>query len=702
MNSDQQKVFYHIRNWCLEKIQGKNPQPFYIHVTGGAGTGKSHLVKCLYYEITKILRNRDSPDDTKVLLTAPTGTAAFGVGGFTIHSALKIPRKLKIPYEALGNETLNTLQSQLGDLQILIIDEISMVDRKLLAYIHGRLKQIKQCRNTDRNAWFGKTSILAIGDFYQLPPVRARALCIPNRKDGIDLWHDNFQIVSLNKIMRQKDDVTFAETLNRIREKKISETLSEQDDATLSSRNNLPNVPDHALRIFAKNVDVDRHNALMLARCCRNPRTLIAQDYIKEVHNNKFRKSPHTLKGKSDDLPDVLHIDVGARVMLTRNIDTSDGLVNGAFGTVVGIDELPKPNEVSHVYVLFDNKKVGKKQKSHGVPGIPVEAVAIKPFEEMMASQFTGRRRQMPLKLAFSCTIHKVQGMSTNQCVFDMEGVFEAGQSYVALSRVTSLSGLFLLNYNPSLIYCHKEIQKSLMSMTQLETKCLPPEVAADMIMSTCVHHNVQGLKSKMDDIRMNEKICGRDIIMITESWLTDTISDTDVQLENYNILRNDRLNNNGRGGVAVYLSQQLLYQKLDVHIPIQLEQISMVIQKGENIPCVYITIYRPPAQDVNTFVKVLRELLKNIDSSVYADKSIMIAGDFNEDLLAKSPQRIKEVFELHGYTQTVRDSTTRYGSLLDAVYIRTNIQIITYVTPTYYSDHEAVQIMLTTSGYMK
>ena len=156
----------------------------------------------------------------KVLLCAPTGCAAFNIGGFTIHSALKIPRSTKKVYEPLGNEALNTLQSQLSGLQILIIDEISMVNARVLAFIHGRLKQIKQVKASDRHAIFGGVCILAVGDFYQLPPVKAKPLCVPDMTLGTASWSENFEVVYLDEIMRQKDDFAFANLLNKLRTKK--------------------------------------------------------------------------------------------------------------------------------------------------------------------------------------------------------------------------------------------------------------------------------------------------------------------------------------------------------------------------------------------------------------------------------------------------------------------------------------------------
>ena len=111
---------------------------------GGGGTGKSHLIKCIYHQAAKLFRNPDAPCETKILLTAPTGTVAFNIKNFTVHSELKIPRQSNNMYEPLSCEALNTPQSQLAGLKILVTDEVSMIDQKLLSYIHGRLKQSKQ------------------------------------------------------------------------------------------------------------------------------------------------------------------------------------------------------------------------------------------------------------------------------------------------------------------------------------------------------------------------------------------------------------------------------------------------------------------------------------------------------------------------------------------------------------------------------
>uniref|UniRef100_A0A096LZ07 ATP-dependent DNA helicase n=1 Tax=Poecilia formosa TaxID=48698 RepID=A0A096LZ07_POEFO len=221
-------------------------------MTGGAGCGKSHVIKCVYQEATKLLRQ---------LPRLPfTGTAAYNISGKTLHSILKLPKSLKPPYKGLGN-SLDEVRAVLSNVEILIIDEISMVSKDLLAYVHWRFQQIK-----GNNRFMGGVSVLAVGDFFQLPPLgRAKPLCVA--EDGmLDFWNENFQMISLTEIMRQKDDRAFAELLNRIRVKGKADLLSEDDRSLLIQAVTDPKeCPMDVLHIFATNKQVDNHNAAVVA-----------------------------------------------------------------------------------------------------------------------------------------------------------------------------------------------------------------------------------------------------------------------------------------------------------------------------------------------------------------------------------------------------------------------------------------------------
>ncbi|XP_069122503.1 uncharacterized protein [Argopecten irradians] len=355
MNSKQTQVFYRIRQWCCHKLYGLEPEPLHVYLTGGAGTGKSHLIKAIYYEVTRLFApTLQNPDDISVLLVAPTGVAAFNIGGSTIHNAFSIPVDAKSNYQPLGDERINTMRSKLGQLQLLIIDEISMVDKKLLSYVHGRLRQIKQ---TGDHSPFGKVSVLAVGDFYQLPPVKGKALY--TRDIYYDLWNDNFSIVELEEVMRQKDDQEFAKVLNRCRIKPKNETLNDNDIQMLSSRET--GEQSNALHIYACNDQVNTHNLNALHEICDDPLCIDAEDWTKDERSGRMTRNevPDAQK-RTCSLPSSLWLSVGARVMLTSNVDVSDGLVNGAFGTVKGLVTEENSKSVKFVEVIFDNKKVGR------------------------------------------------------------------------------------------------------------------------------------------------------------------------------------------------------------------------------------------------------------------------------------------------------------------------------------------------------
>ncbi|KAI8507071.1 hypothetical protein Bbelb_155100 [Branchiostoma belcheri] len=468
LNPKQQEVFYFVRKWCMETAQGKRPDPFHIFLTGGAGTGKSHLIKCICYEATRLLQQtQENPDSVSVLLAAPTGTAAFNIGGSTIHHAFHLMCKTK-DREGLSESTVNTMRAQYESLKIVIVDEVSMVDKPLMKSIHLRLRQLRQGRP---NALFGNVSILAVGDMYQVPPVKGISLYKERDRDIFDLWNPNFEVVELEEIMRQKDDAAFAKLLNRMRVKRKKDKLSDEDDEILSSRVlsvdfEADDYPKDALHIFTTNIAVAEHNDKMLRLRCPDVRCFEASDFVKDPTTGSMKRRDLARGGK-DDLPDVVKVGVGARVMLSRNVNVADGLVNGAFGTVSGVaGGQDDAREVATVFVQFDNPKVGalERQKSAVPSSLPVNSVPVRQIEDNL-NKSKVKRNQIPLKLAWGCTVHKVQGMTTDEVVVSMKKVFVSGMAYVALSRVRSIAGLHITDYKQESIYCDKEVQGAISDM---------------------------------------------------------------------------------------------------------------------------------------------------------------------------------------------------------------------------------------------
>ena len=224
LNEQQSSFIRHHIDWCGKAVDAlkehKSCPQNLIFLSGPGGVGKSHIIKLIHYETMVRLRQLSEfyePSEVPVLLTAPTGTAAFGIRGITLHSAFCLSNDSKDSYRSLSSSKLNTLRASLSKLKLLIIDEISMVGADTLHIIHRRLEEI----TGETDLPFGGVSILAVGDLYQLPPVMAKFIF----KDPSNcyaqfygsLWRHHFQVFELTEPMRHKSDTSFSNLLLRIR-----------------------------------------------------------------------------------------------------------------------------------------------------------------------------------------------------------------------------------------------------------------------------------------------------------------------------------------------------------------------------------------------------------------------------------------------------------------------------------------------------
>ncbi|KAL6484152.1 hypothetical protein MHYP_G00061970 [Metynnis hypsauchen] len=369
---------------------------------------------------------------------------------------------------------------QLSPAVIIVIDEISMVSKELFAYVDWRLQQIK-----GRKTPFGGVSVLAVGDFFQLPPIgKGKALCI-SENSALDIWKDQFQIITLTEIMRQKEDVAFAEMLNRLRVKKKCESLCDGDRDLLATRTyaNKADCPPDVLHIFATNKEVKSHNCEAMSALFPSITQIDAEDYMKDERTGEMKKQATPFQGHKGDLADTLPLSEGARVVLTRNLDIEDGLVNGTFGRVSKIvSKAGKDGKmvVDLIGLKLDNPSAGTKRCKRAPQGVE-GLVYIERLEERTKKKGYVRR-QFPMTLAYACTSHKVQGMTSTSAVVSLKRIFEPGMAYVALSRTTSLQGLHIIDFSEKKIFCNEEILSSLESM---------PKVNLDGIMPLLSHVSV-------------------------------------------------------------------------------------------------------------------------------------------------------------------------------------------------------------------
>ncbi|KAK0138386.1 ATP-dependent DNA helicase PIF1 [Merluccius polli] len=284
-----------------------------------------------------------------------TEIQSFHFGGSrkqaTIHTC--------VVYTASTSYSYATISASLrhDERAILIIDEISMVDHKLLAYIHGHLRQIKQSGNYSP---FGNVNVIAVGDFYQLPPVKGKPLYLDD--DSVGLW-TQFQIVELKTIVRQKD-VVFAELLNRVRCRSKGSPMLDSDIQLLKHCETGEDSSD--LHIFPTNKQVRCHDIQQLFKSCPEYVQIEAKDFVTSKTTGKLvLKEGHHTKTYNTSLDQTLVLGVGACVMLLKNLDVDDGLVNGVCGTVTHVvypdndDKFPKM-----IFVKFDDDQVGTKMRS--------------------------------------------------------------------------------------------------------------------------------------------------------------------------------------------------------------------------------------------------------------------------------------------------------------------------------------------------
>ncbi|XP_029939775.1 ATP-dependent DNA helicase PIF1-like [Salarias fasciatus] len=562
-----------------------------------------------------------------------------------------------------------------------------MVDHLLLAYVHGRLRQIKQ---TGDFSPFGNVSVIAVGDFYQLPPVKGKPLY--SSQVGVDLWC-HFSVVQLTTVVRQKDSV-FAELLNRLRVRSRDTPMLESDVHILKSCET--GEESSALHIFPTNRKVNEHNLKQLCRTCPDPVTIEAQDFMNNRSTGKLElMAGHHSAALDTSLEETLSLGPDARVMLCKNVDVEDGLVNGACGTVTHIQLRQGDSFPQTVYVKFDDEKIGsqrRKKRSHAAVACQL-STAIDPVEEK-ATKRGGLRRQFPLKLAWACTVHKVQGLTVDRAVVCLEKVFAPGQAYVALSRVRDLSGLIIMNFKEKSIYCKDTIKEALDRMSPFLIEQARPSLDTPNLSVYLM--NVQNLSRHLVDLVSCTQHLQPTCIAVTETWLTAHSSLDGVQIDGYSFHSRPRalcysssqpklleLQVLEHGGVGLY---RLADWDCDILQAPNLD-LECLVCLWNKFNIVMAVIYRPPRYPNSLFKQNLQRLLHWLNP---ISDTIVVMGDFNENILTGSS--ICKLMGSKGFDQLVTQASTEKGTLIDHVYVRSRrFDVECAVMPTYFSDHEGI-----------
>ena len=445
-----------------EFVKGQN-----LFITGAGGTGKTQLIHSFVeYCLSK---------KKEVAVCALTGCAAvlLNMKAKTIHSwsGIKLAKgsREKIIHSALKKKVV---VDNWKKVQVLIIDEVSMMSIKILELLEEIARHVRRCSFV-----FGGIQIIFTGDFYQLPPIGDSndpptcQFCFQSKK-----WREIFpkkqNLVLLKSIFRQKDPI-YQTILNEIR----VGTLTEENIRILESRVGIQVGSQICTRLFAikqkvecinrhnfdKLSDKEYHQHSIIKTNCKfylDSGLPIVNDVMDQCLSMTAEDIDFEIKKMFSGLNVEEHFSMkkGAVVMLTFNLCVEDGLCNGSQGIIVDI--LEEISITDNTWLFTDKNSVPK----ISVPVVQFTNGIVRRIHPQFWQNDDYPRicvGQFPLILAWALTIHKIQGASLDRAEIDAgSSIFEYGQTYVGLSRVRSLEGLYLTNFHPQRIKAHPLVKE--------------------------------------------------------------------------------------------------------------------------------------------------------------------------------------------------------------------------------------------------
>ncbi len=377
-----------------------------VYIAGEPGAGKTHLLT----NFISWLRKNNLP----YAVTASTGIAATHIGGSTIHSFSGIGIKKEIGERMLDRmEQDRNLWKRFEKTKVLIIDEVSMLSAEFLDMLDVVCRRMKRL-----DIPFGGVQAVFAGDFFQLPPVDS-----PHYAFESDSWKSLNPLPCYLSAQHRQTDKKFSSILLSIREGRVGKS----DLSALTSRC-VDSDSENITRLFTHNVDVDHLNEERLEK-------LSGKEHVFRMSVKGSAKYTRSFIG-SLLVREVLRLKQGAEVMFVKN-DNFGKYVNGTRGTVSGF-------KYGEPLVKLRSGRVVKASPQS--------------FKKEDDGKVLAEAVQVPLRLAYAVTVHKSQGMTLDEAEMDLGRSFVPGQGYVALSRVRSLSGLYLRSFNDTALQVDQRV----------------------------------------------------------------------------------------------------------------------------------------------------------------------------------------------------------------------------------------------------
>ena len=419
-----------------------------IFITGPGGCGKSYFIQQIY-KVANI-------EGKNIKVTSLTGCSAILLNckATTIHKwgCLGIGKGNEL---SIYRNIIKRKQTQnYIDTDILVIDEISMLNQYLFEVLNYLCKKIRKC-----DLPFGGIQIVASGDFYQLPPVSSDPdnVIMSNFCFQSDLWNEVFESenqFAFDVNFRQNEDEDYFTMLQEIRRGTPSfDTIEKLVCCSTKKYNKTDENESKPTYIYPtkKMVDKVNQNEFRKLKDDKNMETYSYTTSLKKVENiisdkfinEKDVKNEYEHLIKNGMFENKLELCEGCQVMCISNIDQEMGLVNGSQGIVIGFVQEDSKNFPIVKFDYIDQE------------------ITIREHSWTFESDEKYSIVQLPLILSWAITIHKSQGMSIEKAVVDIgSSIFQYGQTYVALSRVKSLNGLYLTKVNAQKIKAHPEVTK--------------------------------------------------------------------------------------------------------------------------------------------------------------------------------------------------------------------------------------------------